>query len=148
MDSDKTYVGRKRTVFIEKISCGTEISKNGMLKRFGLPLFFNMDFLRKNRFVVEMQIDDKNISNDSVQGFSISHINDAEKIIKINTAIHIDNWINDYEKVNIIKVYLLDGLGNEHRAFDFDVVYKGYVFECDYKEDAPVIPHFVYKIIE
>ncbi len=64
MDSDKTYIGRKRTVFIEKISCIHKISQDGMLKRFGLPLFFNMDFLRKNRFVVEMQFDDNVINND------------------------------------------------------------------------------------
>jgi hypothetical protein len=148
MDSDETYIGRKRTVLIEKISYGHKISKDGMLRRFGLPLFFNMDFLRKNRFVVEMQIDDNIIKNDNVQGFSISHINDSEKIIKINTAIHVDDWISDYEKVNIIKVYLLDGLGNEHREFDFDVVYKGYSFDCDYRDDALVVPHFIYRIIE
>lgn len=148
MDNDKTYIGRKRTVLIEKSSNGHKVSKDGMLRRFGLPLFFNMDFLRKNRFVVEMQINDNIIKGESIQGFSISNISDKDKTIKINTAIHVDDWFSDYENVNIIKVYLLDGLGNEHRVFDFDVVYKGYLFDCDYKEDAPLTPYFLYKIIE
>ena len=148
MDSDETYIGRKRSVFIEKISNGHKISKDSMLRRYGLPLFFSMDFLRKNRFVVEMQIDDVIINSDNIQGFSISHINDKEKTIKINTAIHINEWIHDFEKVNIIKVYLLDGLGNEHKGFDFDVIYKGYVFDCDYKDDAPVNPYFIFRIID
>lgn len=148
MDNNKTYIGRQRAVLVEKTSYVHKIPKDGMLKRFGLPLFFNMDFLRKNRFVVEMQINDKTIRNESVQGFSIKNINDTEKIIKINTAIHIDDWITEYEKVNIIKVYILDGLGNEHRHFDLDVIYKGYLFDCDYREDAPLTPYFIYKIIE
>lgn len=147
MDKDNTYVGRKRTVFIEKTSYIQKISKDGMLNRFGLPLFFNMDFFRKNRFIVELQIDDEIISNDNIQGFSISHISDKEKTIKINTAIHIKNWITDYQKVNIIKVYLLNGMGETHREFDFDVVYRGYIFDCDYQDDSPITPHFLYKII-
>ena len=147
-NNDKTYIGRQRTVLVEKISYGHKISKDGMLRRFGLPLFFNMDFLRKNRFVVEMQINDTPIRNESIQGFSIKNINHSEKTIKINTALHINDWITEYEKVNIIKVYILDGLGNEHKQFDLDVVYQGYLFDCDYREDAPLTPYFIYKIIE
>ena len=148
MDNDKTYIGRKRTVFIEKISSGHKISKDGMLRRFGLPLYFNMEFLRKNRFVVEMQVDDDIINSDNIQGFSITHLHDNEKTIKVNTVINIDDWIQNYEQVNIIKIYLLDGLGNVHREFDLDVVYKGYTFDCDYKDDSPILPYFTYKIIE
>jgi hypothetical protein len=148
MDNDKTYIGRRRSVLIEKVSYGHKVSKEGLLRRFGLPLFFNLDLLRKNRFVVEMQIDDIIVKSDNIQGFSIAHINSEEKIIKINTAIHVDDWISEYEKVNIIKVYLLDSLGNEHKEFDFDVIYKGYLFDCDYKDDALLTPYFVYKIIE
>jgi hypothetical protein len=146
MDKDKTYIGRKRTVFIEKISY-PKISENTLSKTFGLPLFFNMDFLRKNRFLIEMQIDEKPINNDNIQGFSIVHIDEKESSIKINTVLHVNDWIDNYEKVNIIKVYLLDGLGNIHKNFDFDVVFKGYTFDCDYKDDAPVNPYFLYKII-
>lgn len=148
MDNNKTYIGRKKVVLIEKTTCGHNISKDGMLRRFGLPLFFDMDFLRKNRFVVEMQIDETIVNNDNIQGFSIHHISSKEKTIKINTAIHINDWFQDYEKINIIKIYLLDGLGNEHKEFDFDVIYQGYVFECDYREDTPVVPYFIYKIID
>ena len=147
MDSNETYIGRKRSVFIEKVSCGHNISKDGMLKRYGLPLFFTMDFLRKNRFIVEMQIDDEIINNDNIQGFFISNFNN-EKTIKISTAIHIKEWIHDFERVNIIKIYLLDGLGNEHRQFDLDVIYKGYTFDCDYREDSPIIPYFFFNIKE
>lgn len=148
MGNNKTYIGRKRSVFIEKTTSVLQISKDGVLKRYGLPLFFDMEFLRKNRFVIEMQIDDKIINNDNIQGFSILYLTDKEKTIKINTTIHVDNWIHDYDKVNIIKVYLLDAMGNEHRQFDFDVIYKGYSFDCDYTEDAPVLPTFFYKIID
>ncbi len=48
MDNDKKYIGRQRTVLIEKNSYGHKISKDGMLRRFGLPLFFNMDFLTQS----------------------------------------------------------------------------------------------------
>lgn len=147
MNNDKPYIGRKRVVLIEKTSCSYENSENGTLRHFRLPLFFNMDFLRKNRFVVEMQIDDNYVNNEHIQGFSIHHINDKEKTIKINTAIHIDEWFKNYEQINIIKIYLLDGLGNEHKEFDFDVIYQGYVFDCDYREDALMVPYFIYKII-
>ena len=50
--------------------------------------------------------------------------------------------------LRFIKIYLLDGKGNEHREFDLDVVYKGYSLNCDYGDDAPMIPYFIYKILE
>ena len=52
-----------------------------------------------------MQIDDEIINNDNIQGFFISNFNN-EKTIKISTAIHIKEWIHDFERVNIIKIYL------------------------------------------
>ena len=148
MGDNKTYIGRERMVFVEKISYGHKIPLENMLKRFGLPLFFDMDYLRKNRFVVEMQVHNKRLETSNIQGFSISHFEGKEKIIRINTALHINDWISDYDRVNIIKIYLLDSLGNTTKGFDFDVSFKGYNFECDYREDALVVPCFVYKIIE
>lgn len=145
MDCDGTYIGRKRTVLIEKTSCSHKVSNDNMVGRYGLPLFFSMDFLRKSRFIIEMKIDDKIINSDNIQGFSISHL--EEKILKISTVIHLSEWVNDYEKVNIIKIYFLDGLGNEHRQFDFDAIYKGYIFDCNYKDDSPITPYFVFKIL-
>jgi len=148
MNNDKTYVGRKRSVFIEKITLVPKMPTGSMLSHFGLPLFFNMEYLRKNRFFVEMQIDNKILSSDNIQGFKIYHFDEGEKTIKINTALHIKDWITDYNKVNIIKIYLLDGFGKEVRGFDFDVVFKGYTFDCDYKEDTLATPVFSYKILE
>jgi hypothetical protein len=147
-EEDKTYVGRKRTVFVEKISCGHKIPTGNLLTQFGIPLFFNAEYLRKNKFVIEMQVDDKILNTSNIQGFSISHFKGKEKTIRINTAIHVNDWVSDYDKVNIIKVYLFDVMGNPIREFDLDVTFKGYNFDCDYREDALVVPCFVYKIIE
>jgi len=146
--SKQSYVLRRKSVLIEKFINHTISLNNTVSHLNNIPLFFNMEYLRKNKFIVEMKIDDKIVNAESIQGFKISNFENGEKSIKVHTAIHLDTWLNDYNKVNIIKIYLLDSIGSELREFDLDVIYLGYSFDCDYKEDALAIPTFTYKIIE
>jgi len=149
MSDDEIYIGRKRTVFVEK-SLHKKTINNEILSKhnFSLLLNFNREYFRKNKFVLEMQIDNDCFESSNIQGFNINHFKDGNKTICVNTYVHTNEWIDEYSKVNIIKIYLLDASGDPAKQFDFDVNFNGYTFDCNYKDDGFATPNFIYKILE
>ena len=82
-----------------------------------------------------------------MSGFSFSS-DKNEKTIHIDIIMSIDEWAEDFLKVNICKVYLIDATGRILRMFDYDVVNSGYKYDVSYDSSEILKPRFFYKIIE
>jgi hypothetical protein len=138
-------VDRKKIVLFEK----TKQIRQKLFqhpKQLDLSIFYHIEFLNKNNFSIEMFMDTKLIKTHHIKGFSVQF--NTEKSIRVYTAIHANGCFDDYYKVNIIKAFLYDNLGNEIQGFDWDVNFKGYSFECDYDKTGIFVPTFSYGILD
>lgn len=112
-------------------------------------LLWNFDntFILQDRFCVKMETRDFVLNPERIKGFRIETIQN-EKLIKIKTYLKIDEWIKDFEKIEVIKIYFFDSKGNMLKnCFDYDVDYIGFSLECDYKFRDYLVPVFSYKIL-
>ncbi len=104
------------------------------------------NFYMQNRFSVHLLNENKfKISPDRIQGFKIFDI-DSQKTLQIKSTLFIENWIEDFKKINICKIFFYDGSGKIVRFLDLDIIYSGYKLECDYKNNNFLAPVFNFKI--
>ena len=150
---------RRRSLILEnKIikseTSGFSIRSHG---RFTNQIFSNnieilepFEPFKKNRFIVDLEIDSKYLSkkipNSRVSGFSFNSDKNG-KTIHIDIIMSIDEWVEDFLKVNICKVYLIDATGVILRMFDYDIVNSGYKYDVSYDSSEILKPRFFYKII-
>jgi hypothetical protein len=136
-------IGRRRSVLIEKI-INRKTRDVQSTDRFFQSI---SDVFRKDRFFVEMERNDGSVLNPyRICGFKIDDNKDS-KILKVKTTLEINEWIADYEKVVIVRIFLYDSSGNDLINMDFDVIFRGYSMECDYHSDEAMKPIFSYAII-
>ena len=110
-------------------------------------LNFDSSFVLQDRFCVKLETDDFVVNPERIKGFKIETIQN-EKIIKVKTYLQVHEWINDFEKIHIIKIYFFDSKGNILKnCFDYDVDYMDFNLECDYKFRDYLVPTFSYKIL-
>lgn len=110
-------------------------------------LNFEKDFLLQDRFCVRMETENFFINPERIKGFKIENL-ENKKIIKIKTYLHIDDWIKDFEHIQIIKIHFFDSNGNILKnCFDYDVDFMGFSLECDYKFRDYLVPIFTYQIL-
>ncbi len=110
-------------------------------------LNFDSCFVLQDRFCVKLETDDFVVNPERIKGFKIETIQN-EKIIKVKTYLQVHEWINDFEKIHIIKIYFFDSNGNILKnCFDYDVDYMDFNLECDYKFRDYLVPTFSYKIL-
>lgn len=148
-DTDKHInIGRQKSVIFEKYTPLNNHQLNHSNRNFQFPLFFDLELLRKDKFEIELYINNQKFENIEILGFSMSEFKTTGKTLKIKTAVYSDRWIDGVENINIIKLFILDSYGNNSKTFDFDVILQGYKFDCDYSDDALFSPYFVYKILE
>jgi len=106
------------------------------------------NFYYQNRFVVKMETEDFIIKSDRIKGFRIEN-SGISKVLKIKTFLHVDEWVEDFQHVDIIKIYFFDMRGNLMKnSFDYDVDYKGFSLGCDYKFFDYLTPIFEYNILD
>ena len=106
------------------------------------------NFLFQDRFSLCLESETFKIGPDKIKGFRIESI-PGKRIIKVKTIMHIESWIKDFEQAEIIKIYFFDNEGNKIRnSFDYDVDFKCFYLECDYKFRDYMTPVFEYEIIE
>lgn len=142
-------IGRRRIVLIEKL-LPVRARHHDIPEAFKpliTPIFSNTDLFVKNRFAVELERSDGiKIEESRICGFKLDSHSDS-KILKIKTFLHVQEWLNDYEKVIIARISLLDAIGNEINSLDLDIIFDGYTIECDYGTEGFMTPHFSYKIV-
>lgn len=110
-------------------------------------LNFDSSFVLQDRFCVKLETDDFVVNPERIKGFKIQTILD-EKIIKVKTYLQVHEWITDFEKIHIIKIYFFDSKGNLLKnCLDYDVDYMDFNLECDYKFRDYLVPTFSYKIL-
>ncbi len=113
-----------------------------------LLLNFDNTFILQDRFCVKMETKDFFLNPERIKGFRIETVQN-EKLIRIKTYLKIDEWIKDFETIEVIKIYFFDSKGNILKnCFDYDVDYIGFNLECDYKFRDYLVPVFSYKILD
>lgn len=115
-----------------------------------LQIISNLDssFIFQDKFCLHLQSEHKQISSEKIKGFRID--NDGErKIIKVKTFLHIEDWIKDFEQIDIIRIYFFDFHGNvTNNSFDYDVDFKRFYLDCDYKFQDYMTPIYEYEILD
>lgn len=108
---------------------------------------FDKKFILQDRFCVKMETDDFVVNPERIKGFKIENI-ENKKVIKIKTYLQVNEWINDFKNIHIIKIYFFDFNGNLLKnCLDYDVDYMDFSLECDYKFRDYLVPVFSYEIL-
>ena len=124
---------------------------NQMFIDTDLEVFETFEPFKKNRFIVDLEIDtsslSKKIPNSRISSFRFFSDKNGMNI-HIDIILSIDEWVEDFIKVNICKMYLVDAIGKIIKSFDYDVIYSGYEYDLSYENSNILKPRFFYKIIE
>lgn len=108
---------------------------------------YDTSFILQDRFCLKMETKDFIVNPERIKGFKIETI-EKRKVIKVKTYLKINEWIKDFEKIEIIKIYFFDSYGNLLKnGFDYDVDYLDFTLECDYKFRDYLVPIFSYEIL-
>ena len=118
------------------------------LNLFRVPEFF--EFYRENRFEIELEEDKSGliIDGNKIQGFKFKNEISKGNILYVKANLVIGEWVEDFKKMNIVRIYLLNSLGEEIRFFDYDIKMNGYEFEMNYNSDSIMLPTVSYKIFD
>jgi hypothetical protein len=146
-NNNQTKIGRRRKILVEKISI--EENLPSILSEITNPSLFPFhEPLRKNRFVLHLENDkDNSINPNRIRNFKIEQI-ENKKTITITSLLCVQDWIDDFKKMNMVKIFFLDPIGNVCQFMDFDIVFSGYSIGGDYESNELLIPSFKYIIIE
>lgn len=134
----------KKNILLEFINEFNPFDEVKLNKEYPILLGDN-NFLIQNRFSVHLEGDDIKISHEKIKGFKIIEY-DNRKNLFIKSTLHINDWVDDFKKIDFAKIYLYDKNGNVKRFLDFDLGYVGYKLECDYKTNDFLTPIFDYEI--
>ncbi len=143
---------RKKQILLEIMS-----EKEFLGKNIFLPSNFNTDssainhydsnYMLQDRFSVKMETETFVVNPERIKGFKIEKSSD-KRIIKIKSYLQVHEWIKDFEKVHIIKIFFFDSRGNILKnSFDYDVDFFGFNLECDYSYRDYLTPVFIYEIL-
>ncbi len=141
-----SIVNRKRKIILETKNVEKLIkgSFNSIGNNFQLMAF---EPLVSNRFLVQLENDSDNSFIDSKNIKSIKLKSDKNgSFIIIEPYLTIHDWIEEYEKMNICKVFLLNPIGEIVKVLDYDVLYFGYEYELNYSNSTPFCPKMFYKL--
>ncbi len=120
----------------------TDLSKKELLS--------NLDphFVFQDKFCVHMESDNNVIGPERIKGFRIDYVG-KHKVIKVKTRLFVEDWIKDFEKVDIIKIYFFDDAGNPmDNFFDYDVDFKCFYLDCDYQFRDYLTPVYEFYILD
>jgi len=137
---------RKRHILIEKL-----IPRISQTLDNGYFTWDPVELYRNNRFVVNLEGDNNELSIQShrIRSLYFEKDNNGNSILKIKTLLSIvDNWIDEFELITLAKIYFLDPTGVVIKTLDYDVVFSGYNFMCNYNSDDLFEPEIIYTIID
>jgi hypothetical protein len=150
LDNHKTK-SRKRSILIEVIG----YSKFPKPKSYNNEKLLISNFFTtvepqlKNRFIIELE-DFNNkllIESEKIKSFNFYQNEDGEKKIVIESYLEINEWVDNFLKVEICKIFLLNPVGDVVNYFDYDIANSGYEYELNYSKDDLLVPKFFYTIL-
>lgn len=135
---------RKRKLIIEK----KQHLENQLINRFSLLNY--RELLRENRFYVNLENDNNNISinPENIQGIDFFDDNLEGSFIVISCIVFVmDNtWLNHFKNINICQISFLNPIGDVVKFLDYDVSYESAKYNISYNSDNPLIIKIKYKI--
>jgi len=134
----------KKKILLEFINDFNPFDELNINKEYPILLGDDNYFLQ-NRFSVYLEGENIKISHDKIKGFKLIEYNNKKNLI-IKSTLCINDWIEDFKKIDFAKIYLYDKNGNVKRFFDYDLNFLGYKLECDYKTNDILTPVFDYEI--
>jgi hypothetical protein len=139
--------GRKRKLILEtnKYEQPIKGSYNNIIE------FQSLSFepLIKNRFLVQLENDNEDTFIDSSKIKSIQiKSNKNNSFIVLEPFLHIHEWVENYKKMNICKIFFLDPTGLVIKSFDYDISYFGYEYELNYSDSDIFAPKIFYNFYE
>jgi hypothetical protein len=134
----------KKNILLEFINDFNPLEEFNLEKEYPILLGENNVFLQ-NRFSVHLEGEDIKISPNKIKGFKLVEYNNKKNLL-IKSTLYINDWVDDFKKIDFAKIFFYDKNGNVVRFMDFNIGYLGYKLECDYKNNDFLTPLFDYEI--
>lgn len=134
----------KKNILLEFINDINPFDEVKLDKEYPILLGEN-NFYLQNRFSVHLEGEEIKISHEKIKGFKLVEYNNRKNLL-IKSTLYINDWIDDFKKIDFAKIYFYDKSGNVKRFLDLDLGYIGYKLECDYKTNDFLTPIFDYEI--
>lgn len=99
----------------------------------------------QNRFTIHLEGEEFEIAPEKIKGFKLMEYNNKKNLL-IKSTLYINDWIDDFKKIDFAKIFFYDNKGNVARFSEFNLSYLGYKLECDYKTNDFLTPIFDYEI--
>lgn len=144
---------RRKELLLEILSETEKIGKtiylpNTDYRKDRIITNLNDDFVFQDKFCLVLEAENILIEPGRIKGFRIENVN-GHNLIKVKTFLHISDWIRDFEKIEIIKVYFFDAMNQTIKSsFDYDVAFKAFYLDCDYSFRDYLTPVYEYEIFE
>lgn len=136
----------KKNILLEFINDFNPLDEIKIDNNREIPILLSDDNqYMQNRFSVFLEGENIKISADKIKGFKLIEYNNKKNLL-IKSTLYIDDWINDFKKIDFAKIYFFDSKGNIIRFLDYDLGFIGYKIECDYKNNDFLTPVFDYEI--
>jgi hypothetical protein len=134
----------KKNILLEFINDFNPLEEFKLEKEYPI-LLGESNFFLQNRFSVHLEGEDIKISPNRIKGFKLVEYNNKKNLL-IKSTLYINDWIDDFKKIDFAKIFFYDKDGNVVRFVDFSIGYLGYKLECDYKTNDFLTPVFDYEI--
>lgn len=138
--------GRKRKVILEKIQKSPNDFLHSMNNLFLNPPPYYEPF-RKNHFAIQLENEHEGIEPYKICGYKIEEFSD-KSIITISSILIVGDWVEQFKKMTMVKIFFLDSIGNFCELFDYDIMYEGFSLEGSHKSDEVLTSTFKYIILE
>lgn len=135
----------KKNILLEFINDFNPLDEVKINNREYPVLLSDNNLYLQNRFSVHLEGEEIKISPDKIKGFKLFEYNNKKNLL-IKSTLYINDWIDDFKKVDFAKIHFYDDKGNILRFMDLDLGYLGYKIECDYKTNDFLTPVFDYEI--
>jgi hypothetical protein len=134
----------KKNILLEFINDFNPLEEFNLEKEYPI-LLGESNFFLQNRFSVHLEGEDIKISPNRIKGFKLIEYKNKKNLL-IKSTLCINDWIDDFKKIDFAKIFFYDKDGNVVRFVDFNIGYLGYKLECDYKTNDFLTPVFDYEI--
>jgi len=134
----------KKNILLEFINDFNPLEEFKLEKEYPI-LLGESNFFLQNRFSVHLEGEDIKISPNRIKGFKLVEYNNKKNLL-IKSTLCINDWVDDFKKIDFAKIFFYDKDGNVVRFVDFNIGYLGYKLECDYKTNDFLTPVFDYEI--
>ena len=134
----------KKNILLEFINDFNPLEEFNLEKEYPILLGENNVFLQ-NRFSVHLEGENTKINPNKIKGFKLVEY-DNKKNLLIKSTLYINDWIDEFKKIDFAKIFFYDKNGNVVRFIDLNIGYLGYKLECDYKTNDFLTPVFDYEI--